>query len=351
MQENDISDLRKIPLFSGISDDELDHIARIAKEKFCQKGDIIVQENTAADAFYIIKHGKIEITKEFKDGEEIVIAVEEDGNFFGEIALLDHGPRSATARVLEPTTLLEIAHTDYKDLLYKAPILTCRIMEELSTRLRRNGNLLIAHLQRKNQELSQAYCDTLNAIVNTLEARDPYIRDHTTRVTSMSKAIAHQMALGEEDIFLLEIGALLHDVGKIGIPDAILHKPGPLDDLEYNQIKEHSQKGKFILKDITYLEQAVPYVLYHHERFDGKGYPAHICGKEIPLAGRIIAVADSFDAMTSDRPYRKAMSFKKAITELENCAGKQFDPEVVREFVKIWESGTLTTILTGRKQE
>ncbi|MBA7658730.1 Cyclic di-GMP phosphodiesterase response regulator RpfG [subsurface metagenome] len=161
--------------------------------------------------------------------------------------------------------------------------------------------------------------------------------------------IAKKMGIEEEDLFIIEIGALLHDVGKIGVPDAILHKPGPLVVEEYQQIQEHPQKGKKILNNITYLAQAIPCVLHHHERFDGKGYPEKISGTDIPLPGRIISVADAFDAMTSDRPYRIRMSIEQAIGELNKNSGKQFDPKVVDAFVKIWKSGDLLQLMTSKE--
>jgi len=137
----------------------------------------------------------------------------------------------------------------------------------------------------------------------------------------------------------LEVGALLHDVGKIGVADAILRKPGPLSAAEYVDIKAHPEVGKRMLHGISYLESAIPGMMYHHERYDGQGYPDQLAGLEIPLAGRIMAVADAFDAMTSDRPYRRAMSPQAAVAELERGAGTQFDPEVVAAFIRVWQSG------------
>ncbi len=145
------------------------------------------------------------------------------------------------------------------------------------------------------------------------------------------------MGMVAEDLYTLEIGALLHDVGKIGVPDSVLGKPGPLEKAEFKIITEHPGKGGMILKDIEYLENSIPSVMFHHERFDGKGYPEGLSGKNIPLAGRIIAVADSFDAMISDRPYRKKVSVKEAVQELKKCAGTQFDSEIVETFIKIVE--------------
>jgi HD-GYP domain-containing protein (c-di-GMP phosphodiesterase class II) len=149
------------------------------------------------------------------------------------------------------------------------------------------------------------------------------------------------MGLSDEDLYIIEIGALLHDVGKIGVTDAILRKPGPLDSEEYEEILEHPAKGRNILSNIGYLEKMIPCVLHHHERYDGNGYPERLAGTDIPLPGRIISVADAFDAMTSDRPYRRGLPLQRALAELRRGAGRQFDPKVVRAFLSVWRKGRL----------
>jgi HD-GYP domain-containing protein (c-di-GMP phosphodiesterase class II) len=347
-------ELRNIQFFSEMSKRDLRMVTRFATIRSHRKGESIIREGSIADTFYIIQQGKVAITKKFEDGKEIVLAVQYDGDFFGEMALLDQGPRSASAIALEPTVLLEISRTDFAILLKKAPLLAYAMMREQSTRLRGTGTLLISELQRKNRELKQAYRDTVNAVVNSLEARDRYTRGHTERVTKIATSIASSIAvkkeLDEDDLFTIEIGALLHDVGKIGVPDAVLRKPGPLEVRELLQIQEHPAKGKHILDNIAYLEQALPCILHHHERFDGQGYPEKIAGEKIPLPGRIISVADAFDAMTSDRPYREKMDFRSAFRELKKNAGKQFDPEIVEALGKLLKSGRLEQLLTEKKR-
>ena len=332
--------LRKLDFFAGMPDERLALVARVARPRRFRTGQIVIEENSAADTFFIIRSGRVRIAKRLETGEELFLAEEGEGGFFGEMALLDEGPRSATARAVEPTSLLEISRNDFKVLLDQAPLLAYAMMRVLSTRLRGTGALMVAELQRKNQELKMAYRDTLNAVVNTLEARDPYTRGHTKRVTCIAKAIAGRMGLSDEDLFIIELGALLHDVGKIGVTDAILRKPGPLDDEEYEEIREHPAKGGRILSNIAYLSKAIPCVLHHHERYDGSGYPEHLAGADIPLPGRIISVADAFDAMTSDRPYRRGMQFARAVAELRRGAGRQFDPKVVRAFLGVWRKLT-----------
>ena len=316
-------------------------LLRVATLRRSGDEELIIREGSNADSFYIIRTGRVAITKRFEDGTNMVIAVHREGDFFGEMALLDEGPRSASAVALEPTELLEISRRDFAVLLRKAPLLAFAMMRELSNRLRGTGTLMVSQLEHKNAQLAQAYLDTLNAVVNTLEARDPYTRGHTERVTRLAKALARKMGLSEEDLFTIEIGALLHDVGKIGVPDAILHKPGPLEAEEMAKIREHPSKGRHILSNIAYLERAIPCVLHHHERYDGKGYPEGIAGAGIPLPGRIISVADAFDAMTSDRPYRRKRDPESAVAELIRHSGRQFDPDVVAAFRELWDSGEI----------
>ena len=353
MNRPGLDELRSIQFFSEMSNRDLRMVARFAATKRHGKGETIIGEDTVADTFYIIQSGKVAITKKFEDGEEMVLAIQHDGDFFGEMALLDQGPRSASAVALEPTVLLEISRADFSVLLKKAPLLAYAMMRELSARLRGTGALMISELQCKNRELKDAYRDTVNAVVNTLEARDKYTHGHTERVTaiamSIAKSIAGKMELDEEDLFTIEIGALLHDVGKIGVPDAILRKPGPLEVGEILQIQEHPAKGKRILDNIAYLEQALPCVLHHHERFDGQGYPEKICGDNIPLPGRIISVADAFDAMTSDRPYRKKRDYQSAFEEIRKNAGKQFDPQIVEAFGRLLRSGEIERLIKAKK--
>ncbi|MBN2551546.1 MAG: HD-GYP domain-containing protein [Spirochaetales bacterium] len=324
-----------------MSEYDLHQIDQITVERRYDKGEVIIEENTAAERFFVIVRGKIEITKKFEDGEQFVLGVHSDGEFFGEMAILDEGPRSATARALEATTVLEISRKDFETLLYTAPVLAFTIMKELSSRLRDTGALLISYLQRKNRQLAKAYMDTVSTVVHAIEERDTFSVGHTDRVAAIAKLIGGQMALGEEEMFNLQIGSLLHDIGKIGIPDAILQKPAPLERDEMAKVQEHPLKGKRMIQDITFLEQAVPHVLYHHERFDGSGYPEHLTGGDIPMASRIIAVADVFDALTRDRPQRKRMSLKDAVALIRDGAGKLFDPEVVAAFLELVESGRL----------
>jgi len=188
-------------------------------------------------------------------------------------------------------------------------------------------------------DLKSTYFDTIKAISNSIEARDPYTKGHSERVARFAKAIAEELNWDKKEIDLIDWGGMLHDVGKIGLPDSILNKPGKLTDDEYNHIKLHPLVGAQIIKGISFLESVTPYILEHHERFDGKGYPMGVAGENISIKGRLLAIADAFDAMTSDRPYRKALTPEDAFKEISRNRGTQFDPEIARAFERAWVSG------------
>jgi len=185
------------------------------------------------------------------------------------------------------------------------------------------------------------------ALSSALDARDKYTAGHSKRVMEYAVGIAKHLELPKKDIDRLKISALLHDIGKVGIPDAVLHKESKISDKEFAIIKKHPGIGANILETIGAFKDLVPIVYHHHERFDGMGYPQGIYGEQIPLYARIIAVADSFDAMTSTRPYRKALPIETALLEIELNGGKQFDPSIsdvfLANFVNIFD-GVLNNI-------
>jgi len=184
--------------------------------------------------------------------------------------------------------------------------------------------------------LEKTHFETIMAFSEALEARDEYTAGHSRRVMEYSKNIGQRIKLDKQEIEDLKKSALLHDIGKIGIPDTILRKQTKLTDEEYAVIKSHSETGAGILKYIKSFTHLVPAVYHHHERFDGEGYPNGIKGTAIPLHARIIAIADTFDAMTSSRSYRKkALSFRVALSELERNKGLQFDPDITDVFLEI----------------
>jgi putative nucleotidyltransferase with HDIG domain len=184
-------------------------------------------------------------------------------------------------------------------------------------------------------ETERTYDTTLQALSNALDVRDSETEGHSRRVVEYMELIIAQLPVAPGHLATLRRGALLHDIGKIGVPDNVLRKPAALSEAEWVVMKRHPEHGARIISQIPFLEDVSRIVRHHHERWDGKGYPDGIAGEAIPLGARIFAVADSFDAMTSDRPYRRAMSVKDARVEVARCRGTQFDPDVVDAFVRV----------------
>lgn len=192
----------------------------------------------------------------------------------------------------------------------------------------------VEHLFR---ELEDSYESTLQALVTALDFRDNETQGHSYRVVEYAVMVAERMGVCEPELTQIRRGAILHDVGKIGVSDAVLRKPGKLVSGEWDEMKRHPEMGYRMLRHIPFLKPALDIVLSHQERFDGTGYPRGMSGEEIPLGARIFSVVDTFDAMTSDRPYRKALSIQAARDEILRCAGTQFDPRVSEAFCSIEE--------------
>jgi len=184
-------------------------------------------------------------------------------------------------------------------------------------------------------DLQASYLQAIRALANAVEARDKCTKGHTDRVTRLAKMVAEEMDWGPAEIGNLVMGCMLHDIGKIGVPDSILNKPDVLDDGEREKMINHPMVGLQIISGVDLFQPAIPYIMGHHERYDGQGYPKGLKGNDIPIEGRLLAVVDTFDAILSDRPYRKGASLRKAVNELLNNSGSQFDPEIVEVLIKI----------------
>ncbi len=188
-------------------------------------------------------------------------------------------------------------------------------------------------------DINRKLLTSLTVMGSLVEARDPYTGGHLWRVSRFSRLIADKIGLDREEVFLAGLGGFLHDLGKVGVPDAILNKAGPLTDAEYDVIKTHPGIGATVLSDHPLAPLAIDAVVTHHERPDGKGYPASLTEERIPLVGRIVAIADAFDAMTSSRPYRRGMPVAKAVEILASERGRQFDSALTDAFLAIAGSG------------
>ncbi|UCD97375.1 MAG: response regulator [Chloroflexota bacterium] len=220
-----------------------------------------------------------------------------------------------------------------EDYLVK-PVTREDLVTVVNSRLERSHQLHVVQLQ-------QAYETSLTVLANAIEVRDQYTRGHVERVMAYAFAIAEFLNTSEFDYDQLRFGAMLHDIGKIHIRETTLCKNDNLNGDEWSEIKLHPLTGAEMIKDIPYLSPAIPVVRYHHERWDGQGYPQGLHGEEIPMVARIVTVADGFDAMTTDRPYSSARSLDEAYQEIRSGSGTRYDPLVVEAFAKAWDSGKI----------
>jgi response regulator RpfG family c-di-GMP phosphodiesterase len=242
---------------------------------------------------------------------------------------------------------LRIGACDFITKPFELPAITRAVDQALESRRllienRRYRGELEQKVRKRTYELNEALHDveesykiTLEALVTALDAREHETQAHSQRVREYTLTLAQQLGLKHDDLIQTGRGALLHDVGKIGVRDSILLKPGKLNEDEWVEMRKHPQIGYNILQSIEFLASAAEIVLCHQERWDGKGYPNGLAGMDIPLGARIFAVVDTMDAMTSDRPYRKALSFDAALNEIRLNSGTQFDPEVAEAFLSI----------------
>jgi len=205
-------------------------------------------------------------------------------------------------------------------------------------------NQINEELAEKNAELEQAYLDTVKILRQTVEAKDPYTRGHSDRVSAFAVLLGRKLGLSENDLETLRVGGLFHDIGKIGIPDNVLTKDDRLTENEFSQIKEHPTIGAHILGNAKVFQDIIPIVKHHHERYDGHGYPSNLVGEDIPYLVRIVTVVDTFDAMTSNRSYRKALSLDTVKKEIQKCKGTQFDPVIAQTFLDIIDSDEVKEI-------
>lgn len=184
------------------------------------------------------------------------------------------------------------------------------------------------------------YSETTEALIMAIDAKDNYTKEHCARVASIMYEFAKRCGLSDEEAELLRKISTLHDIGKIGVREEVLNKPGALTPLEWEEMKSHSYLGYQIIQPVEFLGAARDVLLYHQERYDGKGYPAGLKGEEIPLGARMLTIVDSYDAMVTDRPYRKKLSLEKTFAEIEKCSGVHFDPKLVKVFVTMMREKT-----------
>jgi putative nucleotidyltransferase with HDIG domain len=260
---------------------------------------------------------------------------QEDSRFGGQLSIVAHNLRSIMCAPLRLKK--EIIGVIFVDSRVHANLFQDNDLEMLSAfaaqaAIAIDNARLFDSLQQANEELIAAYAATLEGWASALELRDRETEGHTRRVTALTVKLAEHIGLDAEDLSHIQRGALLHDIGKIGVPDRILHKSGELTDDEREIMRQHTKFAHDMLSSINYLKPALDIPYCHHEKWDGTGYPRGLKGGQIPLAARIFAVVDVWDALTTDRPYRKAWSAEKTLDYIWSCSGTHFDPQVVNAF-------------------
>lgn len=246
--------------------------------------------------------------------------------------------RGAVDYLLKPPKLIDLIRS-IERALAKRRIELAR--KKYQKKLERKVRDRTTELRKALKDISVTYENTLMALVSALDAREHETSDHSIRVVEYTVAIANQLGLKGGELEEIGRGALLHDIGKIGVPDAVLLKPGKLTPDEWIEMRKHPDIGFRMIEPIPFLSVPATIVLSHQERWDGQGYPRNLARNEIHIGARIFAVADTLDAMTSDRPYRKGTTFANAVAEISRCGGSQFDPEVVKAFNAIGETGLI----------
>jgi putative nucleotidyltransferase with HDIG domain len=271
------------------------------------------------------------------------------------LELLDEVQRSFPAVAVVMTTAVSDVHTAVdclrrgaSDYLVKPvatevlEIMVERALQKRQMRLELEGyrEHLEKTVEEQTRRVRHLYLGTIQALALSLEAKDPYTRGHSERVATLAREVARRLGLGEGDLRLVEVAGRLHDIGKIGIEEALLHKPGPLTAKEFEEVKQHPSLGAHILKPIAADNRLSEAVLHHHENWDGSGYPLHLVGADIPLLARILRVCDLYEALASNRSYRSARTKEEARAMVEEESGRALDPGIAKVFFSLLEDGS-----------
>ena len=338
----ELKQLHEIPLFRNLTEGDLREVSLLLEEVEIEPGAVFMQEGDAGDKLYIIVDGQVEIVKALGTPQELPLLHCQPGDFIGEMSLINpDGLGTASACCNGPARLLVLHQKDFNRLMETRPAVAMVILRELSTRLRETSNAVIHRLQQANDELTHAYDMTLESWALALALRDNETESHTRRVADLTTHLAAELGVRGEDLTHIRRGAILHDIGKIFVPDSILLKPGPLTDEEWKVMRMHPVYAQQILAPVAFLQKSVEVPYNHHERWDGTGYPRGVKGEAIPLGARIFAVIDVWDALVSDRPYRKALPEEMVLDYLKQQSASHFDPQILQAFLDLHQSGTL----------
>jgi HD-GYP domain-containing protein (c-di-GMP phosphodiesterase class II) len=310
--------------------------ARGARRRFAA-GETLFEEGDESTSLHVVREGTLDVLR-IEEGNGRLLQKLRPGDVVGELGVLDRRPRSATVVAREPSETLEVDATALNDVLARHPEATramlgvlARLLTDAKEEVTRHNWELERRVRERTLDLRRSQLEIVFRLGQVAESRDPETGRHITRMSRLSARLAESAGMSPEECEALLHAAPMHDIGKVGVPDSILHKAGPLEAGEWETMRRHTTIGAEILTGSRspVVRMAEEIALTHHERWDGSGYPRGLRGEEIPLTGRICAVADVFDALVSTRPYKPAWPVDEALAELERRAGSLFDPTLV----------------------
>lgn len=333
--------LKNSPLFSSLRPPDLRSLEKAAEWVEGQKDEVILREGELTTELYLVVSGRAQAVARDERGGRVTLNIFKAGDHFGEMSFIDGQPRSATVEALTPLRLLRIPRPAFTRVIRENPDISFVLMRSLSAKIRRATRqmedlvFIVSH-----EELQNAHLETIRRLAMAAEFKDDNTGTHLERVSRYSETLAQGAGLSAERVADIRHAAPMHDIGKIGIPERILLKPGRLTAEELRVMRTHPTIGGRILANpgSDLMHRAREIAMGHHERFDGGGYPAGERGEDIPLAARIVALADVFDALTTARPYKTAFPPERAASLIRRERGRHFDPELVDVFETHFEA-------------
>jgi putative nucleotidyltransferase with HDIG domain len=319
-----------------VIDDELE-LCEILKEVLEKAGYSVSIAVSSREGLNLVKKAvpdliMCDMIMEGMDGVEFLAKIKEEkkdipfiimsayGSYDKVVQALELGAQDFIAKPFRPNVVIDLVK---------------KVLKTSKASAEKREKMIKSEMSPIRRILRDSYMSILKSFAIILESKDPYIREHSMRVTKYAVMLAKEIGLHHDEIEIIENTAYFHDIGKVGISDTILQKPDKLTEDEWVDMKRHPEIGYEIIEPLKVLHIALPGVRHHHERFDGKGYPDGLSGENIPLSARILTIADSYEALTANRPYRKAKSTTEAVAELKRCSGSQFDPKLVEVFIKV----------------
>jgi HD-GYP domain-containing protein (c-di-GMP phosphodiesterase class II) len=328
--------IRRVPLFSTLPQSEITYLDETLPRVIIPKGTVIIHEGSSGNQFYVLLEGQVEIFKSLTKPAERSLGLRQEGAFLGEMSLFNlEGRHTASVVAITELRVLQLIREDFNALLIRNPTLAYTMTRLLSQRLEESDNQATQELLEKNRQLTQAYDATIEGWSRAMEIRDEETEGHLERVRDLTIELAKAVGMNADELANIRRGALLHDIGKLGVPDGILLKTGKLTEEEFMVMRKHPQMAYDMLFPIEYIRPSIDIPYCHHEKWDGTGYPRGLKGKDIPFAARLFAVIDVWDALRSNRPYRSSLPEEKVISHLRFKAGTQFDPEAVELFIQM----------------